>query len=272
MNKFKNSVIVKDDRVIKKKKNDKILELYDYFETVGFDNYPKVLNSNDDVIESEYIKSKKYHEVIEGVEFINVVSMLHYKTLFYKDVSKNKYRNIYNKISNNIEYLKKYYENMISNIENEIYMSPSHYLFARNYTAIDSSLKYASSTLKKWFKKVENKSKERVCIIHNNLSLKHFIKGDKNYLISFDNYLVDTPILDLYKFYKKEGFKLDFSYLLKQYNNNLNLLEEEKMLLNILISIPPKIEDVENEYLNCISIKNAFNYIYVGMNVVNENK
>ena len=146
MNKFKNSVIVKDDRVIKKKKNDKILELYDYFETVGFDNYPKVLNSNDDVIESEYIKSKKYHEVIEGVEFINVVSMLHYKTLFYKDVSKNKYRNIYNKISNNIEYLKKYYENMISNIENEIYMSPSHYLFARNYTAIDSSLKYASST------------------------------------------------------------------------------------------------------------------------------
>ena len=160
---------------------------------------------------------------------------------------------------------------MISKIEEEIFMSPSHYLLARNYTAIDSSLKYASSTLKKWFKKVENKSKERVCIIHNNLSLDHFIRGDKNYLISFDNYLVDTPILDLYKFYKKEGFKLDFNYLLNVYNENLNLLEEEKMMLNILISIPPKIIDVENEYMNCINIKNALNYVYSGMNIVNEN-
>ncbi len=268
--KYKNNVIIKDNNVIKKR-NDKVLELYDYLETRGFENYPKIESIDENNIKTEYIESKKYHEVIKGVEFIKTVAMLHYKTIFYKDVSKNKYRKIYNKLYNNIEYLKKYYEDMISKIEEEIFMSPSHYLLARNYTAIDSSLKYASSTLKKWFKKVENKSKERVCIIHNNLSLDHFIRGDKNYLISFDNYLVDTPILDLYKFYKKEGFKLDFNYLLNVYNENLNLLEEEKMMLNILISIPPKIIDVENEYMNCINIKNALNYVYSGMNIVNEN-
>ena len=151
-------------------------------------------------------------------------------------------------------------------------MSPSHYLFARNYSSIDSSLKYASTTLKKWFNIVSSKSKERVCVVHNNLSLDHFIKGDKNYLISFDNSLVDTPVLDLYNFYKKDGFKLDFNYLLKEYSQNIELLSEEKMLLNILISIPPKITEVNDEYLNCKNIKNALNYIYSGISIVIEIK
>lgn len=271
MNKRKNTVIIKDDRVIKKN-NDKLLELYDYLDSVGFNNYPKVINNNEEYIESEYIENRKYHELSNGIEFIKTVSLLHSKTVFNKDVSKNKYRTIYNKISNNLEYLKKYYENLINNIENEEYMKPSHYLLIRNYTILDSALKYSKNTLKKWFKKVENKSKERVCIVHNNLSLDHFIKGDKNYLISFDNYLVDTPVLDIFKFYKKDGYKLDFNLLLNEYNKNFELLEEEKMLLNILISMPPKIEEINDEYLNTINIKNTFNYIYSSMSVVNENK
>ena len=266
-----NRVIIKEDRVVKKK-NDKVLDLYNYFDSRDFDNYPKIVNVNDNYIESELIKEKDSFETIKGVEFIKTVANLHNKTIEYKDVSKNKYRTIYDKIIGNIEYLKKYYEDMITSIEDEIYMSPSHYLFARNYSCIDSSLKYASRTLKKWFKMVENKSKERVCVIHNNLSLNHFIKGDKNYLTSFDNYLVDTPVLDLYKFYKKEGFKLDFSYLLKKYNEDFNLSDEEKVLLNVLISMPPKIEEVDDEYLNCINIRNTINYIYNGINIINENK
>ena len=177
----KNKVYI-NDNIVRKDKNDKLLDLYNYFDDVGFDNYPKVLNVNDNYIESEYIKSKNNYEMIEGSEAIKTIAILHNKTLKLKDVSKNKYRSIYDKISSNIEYLKKYYENMISNIEEEVFMSPSHYLLARNYTIIDSSLKYSSSTLKKWFKLVSNKSKERVCVNHNNLSRDHFIKGDKNFI------------------------------------------------------------------------------------------
>lgn len=269
--KYRNKTIIEGNRVIKKR-NDKIIELYEYLSTRNFENIPKIINKNEDTIELEYIEPIKYHEVTKGTEFIKTVSTLHYKTMFFKDVSKNKYKKIYNKLQNNIEYLKKYYEEMIDKIESEIYMSPSHYLFARNYTSLDSSLKYASNELKKWYKLVENKSKERVCIVHNNLSLEHFIKGEQNYLISFDKYLVDTPILDIYIFYKKEGYKYDFNYLLKIYNENLELLQEEKMLLNILISIPPKIEKINNEYLNTKNIKEIFDYIYSGIGIVNENK
>ena len=50
------------------------------------------------------------------------------------------------------------------------------------------------------------------------------------------------------------------------------MLEEEKLLFNILISIPPKIDIINDEYLNCINIKNTFNYICCTILVVNENK
>ena len=97
--------------------------------------------------------------------------------------------------------MKKYYEEFINNIEDEIYMSPSNYLIARNYTSIIMTLDNAFNYLKKWYKIVENKTNERVCVIHNNLSINHFIKSNKNYLISFDGARVDTPVLDLYKLF-----------------------------------------------------------------------
>ena len=85
-------------------------------------------------------------------------------------------------------------------------------------------------------------------------------------------YKVDTPVLDIYNFYKKEGFKLDFNYLLKIYNENLQLTEEEKQLLNILISIPPKLIKIKDESLNTINVKEFYDYIYSGISVVSENK
>ena len=106
---FINKVIIDKNKVIKKR-NDDVIELYDYLETRNFDNFPKMISKDERNIEYEYIEEKKYHEVTSGVEFIKTVSILHYKTLFFKDVSKNKYRKIYDKLSNNIDYLKEYYE------------------------------------------------------------------------------------------------------------------------------------------------------------------
>ena len=268
---IKNKVTIKDKEVIKKA-DKSLIELYDYLETRNFDNFPKLIDYNEEYVRNEYIESKEYYEITKGIELMKTMSMLHYKTMFFKDVSKNKYRNIYDKLSNNIEYLKKYYLDMINEIENTTYMSPSQYLVARNYSVINSSLNHASRELKSWFKIVENKSKERVSIVHNNISLDHFIRGEKNYLVSWDKHLVDTPVLDIYKFFKKDGYKLDFTLLLEEYNKNLQLLEEEKKLLNILISIPVKIDNLDNEYYNTINIKNSFNYMYSCMSTVNYNK
>ena len=270
--KYKNSVIIDNEVVVKKNKHNNLLELFDYLKIRNFNSFPEILSIDDREIKIKYIESKDYHEMTKGIELIKTVVELHYKTLFFKDISKNKYRNVYDRLSSNIEYLRKYYLEMIETIESNEFMSPKEYLIARNYSIIDSSLSYSSKELKKWFKLVENKSKERVCTLHNNVSLKHFIHGDKNYLISWDNYMIDTPVLDLYKFYKVEGYSLDFNYLLKIYNENLELTKEEKLLLNILISIPPKIEFIGNELIDTQNARKIIDYIYSGVNVVNENK
>ena len=264
-----NNVRIEND-LVSKKRNDNILELYDYLDISNFDNYPEVISVTEKEINSKYINQSKYHEITEGIEIIKTMSKLHSKTIFYKDVSKNKYKEIYNKILGNIEYLKQYYEEMIEDIETEVYMSPSHYLFARNYSIIMNSINYTTNELKKWYKLVENKTKERVCVVHNNIKKDHFIKGDKNYFISWDKHLVDTPILDLYKFYKKDGYKMDFKYLLNEYCNNFELLPEEKKLFFILINIPPKIEEKEEQLLNTIYIKDTFKYIYKSYSIVKD--
>ena len=84
--------------------------------------------------------------------------------------------------------------------------------------------------------------------------------------------MVDTPILDLYKYYKKEGYKFDFVKLINIYEQTNKLEKDEKLLLNILIAVPPKIEESSDEFLNCKIIKKTYNYIYSTMNVVNQNK
>ena len=180
-------------------------------------------------------------------------------------------KNIYDLLLGNINYLKEYYDNMIESIEFERYMKPSSYLIARNYSVIIQSLNYASSSLEKWFKRVENNLSDRVCVVHNNLSLDHFIFSDKPYLISFDRAMVDTPVLDLYILYKKEFNNLNFDLLFNEYNNIFSLSEDEKLLFYILISITPKIEIYNDEFNDCININFVFKYIYKTLKFINKN-
>ena len=269
--KYKNKIIINEKNVIKKY-NKNIFEIYELFELVNFENYPKIIEYDERNIKYEFIESIKYHEKIKYEEFITTVALLHSKTQEYKEVGIDKYKKIYDTLNNNINYMKKYYEELINNIEEEIYMSPSNYLIARNYTSIilmiDNSIKY----LKKWYKIVENKTNERVCVIHNNLSVNHFIKSKINYLISFDGAKVDTPIWDLYKLYKNELLKLDFVLLFDIYNNNFKLTEEETYLFYTLISIPPKIIKIKDELENTYNISEVFRYIYKTLDFVNKNK
>ncbi|MBQ7790326.1 MAG: hypothetical protein IJ399_03595 [Bacilli bacterium] len=270
MSKYKNNVILCDDCVLKKY-NQNVLEIYSIFDMCGFDNYCNILSYDEEYIRYELLKCKNCFERIRGIDFINVVALMHDKTQKYIDVDSSKYKNIYDLILGNINYLKEYYDNMIESIEFEKYMKPSSYLIARNYSIIVQSLDFASSSLEKWFKSVENNLSDRVCVVHNNLSLDHFIFSDKPYLISFDRAMVDTPVLDLYILYKKEFNNLNFDLLFNEYNNIFALNDNEKLLFYVLISITPKIEIYNDEFNDCININYIFKYIYKTLKFINKN-
>ena len=265
MNKVLNNkakYIEEDDKYILKSTDKDIEELFSYLHSKGFDNIPDIVEVSNEGIKYKYIESKNNDDNLKRLELSKLLSFLHYKTSYHKDISKHKYREIYDKLKEKIEYIEEYYNKLMDKIEMEIYPSPTHYLIERNYSIILGSINFIKSEIKRWFRLVENKTKERVSIVNNNPRKEHVIIGDKSYLINWDNYMVDTPIIDLYKLYKVDNNYKDFYELYKEYSKNFNLTEEEKKLFFIMISIPPKIEFLDDEILNTKIVGDLINYLY----------
>ncbi|MCI5678283.1 MAG: hypothetical protein SOT41_01895 [Candidatus Faecisoma sp.] len=238
-------VIIVSDEVNKYviKKNQRNQEIFEYLRNRSFDYYPKILNDSNDSYEiSEYIYDDYIPDEQKMLDLIKLVSLLHNKTTHYKEVDFADYKTIYETLSNNIEYLYSYYNDIITLIETKVYMSPSEYLLARNISKIFGSLNFSKQELEKWYKLVENKTKQRVVVLHNNLDLSHFRSNTKNYLLSWDKAKLGIPIFDLYILYKRHGLDFNFEEILKYYESSYKLQEDEKILFFILIALPDKIE------------------------------
>ena len=230
-------------KVIKKGKNN----LHEYLESREFIYFPNVRLDEDYEI-LDYVEEIEMPSEQKITDMIKLIALLHNKTTYYKEITEEEFKTIYEDISNNIEYLNSYYTDIISIIETHEYMSPSEYLLARSITKVFNSLNFSKYELDNWYKMVENKKKQRYVVLHNNLELDHFIKNYNSYLISWEKAKIDIPIFDIYKLYKKHCLDFDFSTLLKVYENDYPLLEDERKLLFILISLPDKVEFNDTEY------------------------
>lgn len=246
-----------------KLKNRNNNNIYDYLNSRSFNYYPHILNRENDNYEiTEYIEQIDMPSEQKLLDMIDLVTLLHNKTTYYKEATEDDYKKIYEDIKNNIEYLKSYYNDIITVIDNKIYMSPSEYLIARNITKIFSALYFCEKKVEDWYKMVENKDKQRVVVLHNNLSLDHFLRSKNAYLINWDKSKIDIPIFDLYKLYKKHALDYDFEILLKHYESKYPLSEDERNLFFILISLPTKIEFINNEFEMCKNISHEIDLLY----------
>ena len=161
---------------------------------------------------------------------------------------------------------------MISSIESKVYMSPSELLLARNISIIFGALNYSNIMIDNWYNNLSDKTRRRYALIHNNLDLTHYLRCDDSYLISWDNSKRDIPIYDLYKLYKKYAFSFDFKSLFKRYEKNYPLLNDEKMLLFVLISIPDEFNFSSDIYNDCVRIEKLIDYLYKTENIVSPKK
>lgn len=248
--------------VIKEKSRQNKKEVFDYLKTRHFSYYPERIREDDDYEVMEYIDDIKVPEEQKIMDMIDLVSLLHSKTTHYKDVTEDEYKEIYEDISGNIEYLKSYYNDKITIIESKIFMSPSEYLIANNISKIFAAIYYAEQNLNTWYKIVKEKKRIRYVLLHNNLKLDHFLENEKAYLTSWDKAKVGVPIFDFYKLYKSHGLEYDFYELLKKYEKNYPLKKEERLLLFILMSLPEKLEEVENEYQKCLITSKKIDFLY----------
>lgn len=258
--KVKSATLVNNEYVLKENKGNN--KVFSYLDARNFNYYPSNKVLSDKYVLYEYLKDYNISDDERAIELINLVSLLHSKTTRYNSISIDDYKKIYEDIDNKIDKLYSYYSDLNELIEQEIYMSPSNYLLVRNISKIYSSLNYCKNELDNWYELVKDNKKERVALIHNNLSLDHLIRNENSYLISWDKSKFDNPIYDLYNFYKNNYEKIEFSSLLELYQKRYPLKQNELKLFFILISLPDKIEFTNNDFNNCKLVDKMLDYLY----------
>lgn len=237
-------------------------EIWNYLRSRNFLYYPEIIRYEDHILITKKEVDISMPREQKAEDLIDLMALLHHKTTHYKEVDISDYKELYEDISNNIFYLKTYYDDMMSMIESHIVMSPSEYLLARNITLVYDALNFSKHALEKWYEMIQDKRKQRMVVLHNHIELSHFIRNQKAYLTSWDKAKFGIPIFDFYKFYKKHGLEFEFDELLKRYERAYPLLEEERLLLFILLALPDKIEWNDLEYVMCQRVSNMIDMMY----------
>ena len=259
-------------RLVIKNDNPNILDTYNYLLSRSFDYFPKIIYKDNDYNVYEYVEDVNEPSEQRILDIITLTSILHSKTTFYKEVDIDNYKYLYETINKKLEYLFNYYNDIITLREKNIYMSPSNYIIARNINKIFETINYCKYEVDSWYELIKDKRKIRVVNIHNNLSLDHYIKNDKPYLISWNKNKIDMPIYDLLTLYKKYYLDFDFYELFNYYESRYPLTNEERKMLFILMSIPEKLVLDSSEYKNSIKCRKFFDYIYKTKDLINEYK
>ena len=245
------------------KKNLKNKKIFTYLKSRSFNYYPKNINDEEEEYEiTEYLEDIDYPNEQKMLDLINLVTLLHNKTTHYKEVDFDDYKQIYEDIKNNIEYLTSYYNDLITFIDTHIFMSPSEYMLARNISRIFNALNFCSYEIDNWYDLVKEKTKQRVVVLHNNLDLSHFIKNENSYLLSWDKAKIGIPIFDLYILYKHHGLDYNFEDILKHYEQSYPLQKDERKLLFVLIALPPKLDFSKNVYQMTSEITKMMDLLY----------
>ena len=245
------------------KKNLKNKKIFTYLKSRSFNYYPKNINDEEEEYEiTEYLDDIDYPNEQKMLDLINLVTLLHNKTTHYKEIDFDDYKQIYEDIKNNIEYLTSYYNDLITFIDTHIFMSPSEYMLARNISRIFNALNFCSYEIDNWYDLVKEKTKQRVVVLHNNLDLSHFIKNENSYLLSWDKAKIGIPIFDLYILYKHHGLDYNFEDILKHYEQSYPLQKDERKLLFVLIALPPKLDFSKNVYQMTSEITKMMDLLY----------
>lgn len=266
--KIKNKIrIIEDEHnkfVLKENKKRKE-DIYKYLESRNFNNFPRVFTTEQDNYDVlEYINEVNILEEQKLTDMIYLLTILHTKTTFYKEVDLDEIKKIYEDQVNYLNYLSSYYNDINSVIENETYMSPNNYLLIRNITSIYTIINIGYEYINKWYDEVNTRKTLRYTLNHNNLKSSHLLEDNNNiyfinwkysdfgfnvndlynlYLNNYENIELDT-IINLYDSkYKLENY--EYYYLIAslcnikkiELNNNLNGIKETYLLLEYIKGI-----------------------------------
>ena len=259
---LKNIIILNTNKgkfVYKNKNNFKI---YEYLKSKGFRNFPKLLNNiNDDYELREYIDNIDNIKDIKVNDLASIVSFLHKKTFFYKEIDLDKLKNRYEFIQIEADYLMNYYSDLNNLIDNTTFMSPFEYLLVSNINLFYNLIYFVKQESTNWYNYIKENKNIRYVLSHNNISTDHLLVNDYSYLISWDKADFNYPYIDIKKLLEDNYQNLDIQVFLDNYlkDNDLNKFEFLEIL--IYLALPKRIERSNNTYLDCFNLSNYLEYL-----------
>ena len=134
--KLGNNVIVDDKYIVKRNKNKD--DILNYLDNREFNYYPKIFDRDSNFELLEYLEDTNMPKEQKMNDLIKLVSLLHSKTTYYKEVDEADFKKLYEDLLNNCEYLEEYYTDLITIIESKVFFSPPENLLALNITLINN--------------------------------------------------------------------------------------------------------------------------------------
>ena len=107
-----------DKCVIKEKEKD-LRSLHDYLKTRQFHNFPEIISEDEDNYIFDYIKSVKVPINQKASDMANLLALLHNKTAYFKPITADYIKEIYENIESNIIDTELYYNELFERIKGE---------------------------------------------------------------------------------------------------------------------------------------------------------
>lgn len=270
--KIKNNVrIIEDEhnKFVLKKNEKKKQDIYKYLQSRNFGNVPRVYtNELDDYDVLEYINEVDILEEQKLTDMIYLLTIMHTKTTFYKEVDLDEIKKIYEDQVNYLSYLSSYYNDLNSVIENETYMSPSNYLLIRNITNIYTIINIGYEYVNKWYDEVKLKKTLRYTLNHNNLKSSHVLEDSNNiYFINWKNSDFGFNVNDLYSIYLNNFENIELETIINLYDSKYKLENYEYYYLIASLCNIKKLElnnglnGIKETYLLLEYIKGILKYV-----------
>lgn len=263
---YKNKAIIlntdKGDFVLKKRKRNDKKELYDYLLSRNFSFFLYPENNFDDEYEVyAYVNEISTLKEEKATHLIAILAELQNRTTSYKEYTLDEIKEIYETKNNQINYLQQYYNDLEEVFSSNVYPAPYQALLLNNVSKIYNTLSYSKNLVGEWYNQIINNQKKRLVLLHNHLSLDHFIDTKDAKMINFDYAKYDSPIYDFAYFYKKHYLELDMTSLFSMYQHKYMYTSEELLLFFIEIIIPEKVMITNNVYENTLAIYHLITYI-----------
>lgn len=265
-------ITINNKKYLKIRKENINKELYEYLISKNFKHILSPIEENKNYELYQYSQETTNDAQKEFIELINIISDLHNKTTTYQEVKEEKISEMYTSHKNNLTSLKTYYFEIQDYLETKEFPSPEEQLLLNNISNIYKAINYSDFKINAWYEKVKQKNKIRHVQLHNNISRENLLKDKIYYLINWDKSKNDIPIYDFITLYKNEFINIDMKELFSVYQRQYKYSEDEQLLFEAILSIPPQITFKKSHLINTIEAKKHLNYIETTSEFLKDNK